>query len=154
MAPTTSRSALWACCLLAILVRLVVARPISAQTSLPDQTVAAEPAAAAKAGKILRAIRVSAPPVLDGRLDDEAWLRAESIEDFVQWEPDNMAALSQRTVIQVAYDERNLYIAAYCYEADPWLITAGLGRRDNQPLSDLVAIGFDPRHDHQTAYVF
>jgi len=33
-------------------------------------------------------------------------------------------------------------------------ITAGLGRRDNMPPSDIIRLAFDPRHDHLTAYSF
>ena len=61
-----------------------------------------EPAADGKAGKVLRALRVDgASPRIDGQLDDEFWQRAESAEGFIHWEPDNMAPLSERTVVQV-----------------------------------------------------
>ena len=116
---------------------------------------ATEPFADAKAGKVLRAHRiVGDPPAVDGRLQDEAWQRAASIDDFIQWEPDNMAPLSERTVAQVAYDDRHIYIAVRAFESVPGGVTAGLGRRDTFLPTDHLEIGFDPRHDHQTSYVF
>jgi hypothetical protein len=118
-------------------------------------STAAEPAAEAKAGKDLRAFRITGDaPQIDGRLNEEAWRVAEAIEDFVQWEPDNMAPLSERTVVQVAYDDRHLYVAVRCYDREPSGITAGLGRRDTRPPTDWLEVGFDPQHDHLTAYLY
>ena len=113
-----------------------------------------EPFAAAKVGKTLRAYRLTgAPPAIDGVLDDELWAVGDRIEDFVQWEPENLAPLSERTVAQVAYDDRFLYVAVRCDDRDPEGIVVGLGRRDNFPPTDRIEIGFDPRHDHLTAYL-
>lgn len=116
---------------------------------------AAEPAAEVKVGKDLRAFRITGDaPRIDGRLNEEAWRVAEEIEDFVQWEPDNMAPLSERTVVQVAYDDRHLYVAVRCYDRNPSGIAAGLGRRDTRPPTDWIEVGFDPQHDHLTAYLY
>jgi hypothetical protein len=134
----------------AALAGFILMAPASAQTSTPG-----EPAAEAKAGKELRAHRLTgAPPRIDGRLDDEAWTLAPMIEDLVQNEPQSMAAPSERTTIQVAFDDRHLYVAAFCYTSDPSQIVSVLARRDTFPPSDLLRISFDPRHDHSTAYVF
>ncbi len=74
--------------------------------------------------------------------------------DLVQWEPNNMAQLSERTVVQVAFDDRYLYVAVRCLDRSPDGVIAGLGRRDNFLATDQISIGFDPQHDHQTAYIF
>lgn len=114
-----------------------------------------EPVVPEKVGKELRAYRIAGePPRVDGRLDDEVWLLADARDDFVQNEPDNMQPPRERTSMQVAYDDRTLYIAVRCFVLDAGTITTGLGRRDNLPPSDLVRLSFDPRHDHQNAYVF
>jgi Domain of unknown function (DUF5916) len=116
-----------------------------------------EPAADGKVGKVLRALRVdTAPPRIDGQLDDEAWQRAESADGFIQWEPNNMAPLSERTVAQVAYDHRYVYVAVRCYDGEPDGVKGPLSRRDEArgTPTDLIAVGFDPRHDHLTGYVF
>jgi hypothetical protein len=120
-----------------------------------QQNVVSEPVVPEKVGKELRALRIKGqPPVIDGRFDDEAWTLAPAIDDFVQNEPDNMAPPRDRTSVQIAYDDRTLYVAVRCYTQDPATVTTGLGRRDNLPPSDLIRMSFDPRHDHQTAYVF
>jgi hypothetical protein len=130
---------------------------VNAQPPPAWQMADSEPAADVKAGKLLRAWRVRGlPPAIDGRLDDDVWQHAPRAEHLVQWEPDNMAPMTERTVVQVAYDDRHLYVAVRCYDSDPDGIAAPLGRRDEgrgQP-TDLIAVGFDPRHDHQTGYVF
>ncbi|MGE0812861.1 MAG: DUF5916 domain-containing protein [Vicinamibacterales bacterium] len=119
------------------------------------QAPAGEPVVPEKAGKEFHALRITgAPPVVDGVLDDDVWTRAEAIDDFVQNEPDNMAPPRDRTVVQIAYDDRTLYAAVRCFTKDPSLVTTGLGRRDNLPPSDLIRMSFDTRHDHQNAVVF
>lgn len=113
--------------------------------------VSSEPVVPEKAGKELHALRIrGAAPLIDGRLNDEVWNHAQAIEDLVQEDPDNMKPPTERTVVQFAYDDRYLYVAAHCYARDPSQIRTGLGRRDNFPQSDVIAFGFDPRHDHLT----
>ena len=54
-------------------------------TTTESITTASEPAANDKVGKELHANRImGAPPRIDGRVDDEAWMAAETITDFVQ----------------------------------------------------------------------
>jgi hypothetical protein len=126
--------------------------PIAASAQAPQSV---EPAADAKTGKVLRAYRITgASPRIDGQLDDEAWTVAAKLEDLVQNEPEAMAPPTERTTVQVAFDDRAVYVAAYCYMSDPSQIVSALGRRDALPPSDVVRIAFDPRHDHNTGYVF
>lgn len=116
---------------------------------------ASEPDVPEKAGKELHASRVTvAPPRIDGRLDDDVWLAAQPIDDFVQDEPDNLQPPTEHTVVQVAYDDQFVYVAVHCDARDASQIRTSLGRRDNFPSSDMVAVFFDPRHDHQTGYMF
>lgn len=135
----------------------LLAFSVGFNTAIRAQTVSGivEPDVPEKAGKEIRALRVSkTPPRIDGRLDDAVWQEAESIRDFVQIEPDNMQPATERTRVQIAYDDRFIYIAVRCFARDPSTISAGLGRRDSFPQSDRIMIDVDPRHDHQTAYVF
>jgi len=114
-----------------------------------------EPAAGAKVGKVVHALRIAGnAPRIDGALDDEVWNIAEVGENLVQWDPDNNEPMTERTRFQVAYDNRFLYVAVRCDDRTPDQIARGLGRRDQAPPTDTVGIGFDPRHDHLTGYVF
>ena len=126
-------------------------RPLCAQGTAGTS----EPPVPEKAGKVVHAVRITDnPPTIDGHLDEEIWAVADAIDDLVQWEPDNMAPPSEHTMVQIAYDDRYLYVAARCYEQEPSSIDTGLGRRDNFPPTDRISIGFDPRHDHLSAYIF
>lgn len=130
---------------------MAFARP--AFTQPPDS--GSNPLFKQHAEKELHAYRITgSAPAIDGKLDEEVWSFAEAVEDFVQDEPDNMLGPTERTRVQVAYDNRYLYVAAYCYMRDPSQVRAGLGRRENFPPSDVIAVSFDPRHDHLTGYTF
>lgn len=140
-----------------LLVALTSPPAIASTPVQADDVVArdGEPTVAEKVGKVLHAHRLGGERIrLDGRLDEGAWARADSIADFVQWEPDNMAPMTERTVLRVLYDERYLYVGVRLYESEPDRITTGLGRRDDLPSSDAFFVGFDPRHDHLTGFIF
>ena len=128
-------------------------RNLIAQTGAPS----AEPAAADKAGKELHALRISANAAsirLDGRIDDEGWMRAQVISDLTQEDPDNMMAPTDSMTVRVAYDDRYIYVAVQMAMRDVSELRDGFGRRGSAPPSDRVFIAFDTAHDHQNAYVF
>lgn len=137
---------------------LLSVTPAAAQTEQAMPGMAStEPAAESKVGKVLHAYRIAGEePRIDGALDDPAWRGAAAADGLIQWEPDNMAPLTERTVIRVAYDDRHIYVAVRCDDGDPTGIAGPLTRRDQaeQARTDLIAIGFDPRHDHANGYVF
>jgi hypothetical protein len=101
--------------------------PLSASGTTP-LVLANEPKAALKEGKIVRAVHATSPPSLDGRLDDEVWTLAPAASGFVQRDPDNGQPMTRATRIQIAYDNRYLYVAANVRrrQARPWS-TAGYG---------------------------
>lgn len=114
-----------------------------------------EPPVPEKAGKVLHAAPLGAEPlVVDGRLDEAAWASADSIDDFVQFEPVNLAPPTERTVVRVLYDDRHVYVGIHAYDGNPASIATGLVRRDDPPPSDQLQFGFDPRHDHISGYIF
>jgi hypothetical protein len=114
-----------------------------------------EPAAGDKAGKELHALRLGASAIrIDGRVDEEPWMRAAIVSDFVQEEPDNMMQPTETTTVRVVYDDRYLYVAVQMLMRDPADLRDGLARRGSAPPSDRVFVAFDTAHDHQNAYVF
>ena len=114
-----------------------------------------EPEVPEKQGKEMQAYRITGtPPRIDGRIDDEAWTRAQAIDDLVQDEPRNLEPPTERTTVQIAFDNDNIYVAVRCFMSDPSQIASALGRRDTFPPADVIRLSFDPRHDHRTAYVF
>lgn len=129
--------------------------------AMPEQVAAEidvsgpdEPLRALKAGKVVRAVRINTPPSIDGKLDDEAWIVAPVATGLMQRDPDNGLPMTRATRIQFAYDNRFLYVAVTCLDDSGDVVATGLGRRDEQPPTDLFMIALDPRHDHQTGYSF
>lgn len=94
----------------------------------------------------------TAPPVIDGKLDDEAWKQAAVFKDFYQTAPGDNIAPSKPTIAYVGYDEKNLYIAFKCYdERDK--IRATVAKRDEVFGEDNVRIWLDTYDDRRRAYI-
>ncbi|MEW6753896.1 MAG: DUF5916 domain-containing protein [Candidatus Latescibacterota bacterium] len=104
--------------------------------------------------RVARAVRAAVPPVIDGRLDEEAWGAAPAQSDFLQRDPDQGQPATQRTAFRLLYDDEALYIGAMCYDTAPDSIVARLGRRDAGAERDFFQVNLDPHHDHQTGVYF
>lgn len=111
----------------------------------------------APAEKSLRALRITAPVRVDGRLDEEAWARAELISDFIQQEPRVGEPVTERTEVRVLVDDEALYFGVRCFDRDPSGIIARELRRDQSRSfapEDQFDIVLDTFHDHRNAYHF
>jgi len=67
---------------------------------------------------IIIACQTSKPPTIDGILDDPIWKVAHSTTDFSILSNPSRKATNQ-TVVSVAYDNDNLYLAYHCVEPNP-----------------------------------
>ena len=91
---------------------------------------------------------------LDGRIAEEAWSQALSIDDFTQQEPVEGARPSRRTEIRIVYDEDRLYIGAILYD-DPEGVIAYQKRRDALLYTDDRFMWIlDTFQDGRTGYFF
>jgi hypothetical protein len=105
--------------------------------------------------KSAAAVPVESPPVIDGRLDDEAWRNAPVLADLVQVEPVPGAPMTEKTEVRIVYDETAIYIAVRCHDRNPAGIQARGRERDGSVLTgDHVAFFFDTFHDRRNGYVF
>ncbi len=68
--------------------------------------------------------RAGTAPVIDGKLDDDAWRTATTIDDFHQTVPTDGASPTEVTIVRVTYDDEYLYIAADLRDSDPSEIRA------------------------------
>src|SRR5687768_1411038 len=131
---------------------VLLSHPVFAQGQVRS---ANEPNRTHKDGKVVRALRITGTaPSIDGRLSDETWQLAEVGGGLTQRDPDNGTPMTDDTRVQIAFDDRYIYVAVSALDSDAKQIAAGLARRDENPPTDYVTIGFDARHDHQTAYNF
>ncbi|MFN0242901.1 MAG: DUF5916 domain-containing protein [Planctomycetota bacterium] len=99
--------------------------------------------------------RIDKPPVIDGRLDDEAWLAADPIGELTQVEPDCGAPPTERTEVRVLYDSEQLYIGVRCFDRDvDGIIGTQMERDAVLDPDDRVEIVIDTYLDRRNAYFF
>jgi hypothetical protein len=105
--------------------------------------------------RTVSAVRFTAPPVIDGVVDDECWQSASSTDSLIQFQPQHGEPSPHRTVIFVGFDDRALYVAFVCYDSDPSRIAAALTKRDSDlGDDDAVGIFLDSLNDGYTATAF
>ncbi|MGC9470912.1 MAG: DUF5916 domain-containing protein [Bacteroidales bacterium] len=96
--------------------------------------------------------RIENPPVIDGNLNDEAWIQGEWQGDFTQFEPYEGRSPSKPTEFNILFDDLHLYVGMKCYD-HPDSIAVRMTRRDNDD-GDMVMVLFDSYHDLRTGFVF
>lgn len=99
------------------------------------------------------AVRTDSPPVIDGKLEEACWSKANVAKDFTDYRIEQLA--KEQTFVRVLYDDENIYIAFECMEPDPNGIV-GVERKYDQSLheEDSVTVRLDTFHDHRCCYVF
>ncbi|HEY6140388.1 MAG TPA: DUF5916 domain-containing protein [Thermoanaerobaculia bacterium] len=101
---------------------------------------------------VLHAVRVSAPPVIDGDLSDAAWAAAPEFTDFTQHDPDDGKPPTMKTSVRIVYDDHAIYFGLKM--DDPHPPTSLLFRRDNFAQSDFISINLDPQLDRLSGNAF
>ncbi len=103
---------------------------------------------------VVQAVRATAPIVVNGDLDDEAWLKAPPATEFTQRDPDEGKPATERTELRVVYDDVALYVGVRLHDREPSRIARQLARRDTEAEADSFALYLDPHHDHLTGASF
>ena len=82
--------------------------------------------------KTMTATRIDNPPKIDGVLDDEVWKTLPLQNSFNPYEPGNQGSIDPRykSEVQMAYDDKAIYVAAYLYDPDPESIFRQFSQRD------------------------
>ena len=101
----------------------------------------------------LAAVRVATQPVLDGRLDDAAWLEAPAASGFWQARPTPGQPETERTEARVLYDDEAIYVGMRAFD-HPDSIAAHLTKRDEWGPSDRLHVLLDSWNDRRSAYHF
>jgi hypothetical protein len=137
------------------LVRMTV-WPSAVFALLAQASVAvAQDAAEGPARKVARAVAVGEGTIrLDGRLDDEPWLRAPPMSDFTQKEPVEGDPPVDRMDVRFVYDGNALYVGARMFTSASSAVQAPLGRRDNGDQSEHIHIWLDTYLDRRSAAMF
>ena len=128
--------------------------PLLLATFLAAPALAAPPPDPAVAVAV--AVPATASRVADGTagLNEETWQTVPAVADFVQREPAEGGAPSQRTEFRIAYDASRLYVKVRAFDSDPDRIVGFLSRRDADSPADWIRVLIDSYHDKRTAYEF
>ena len=111
----------------------------------------------ARLSRIAYALAIEQPIEIDGRLDEEAWQRAEPIGNFVQWGNswDPGGPPSQPTEVRFLFDGDNLYVGAICYDDDiANMIVNGLKRDFQSNQGDELGFIVDTLNDDRSGFFF
>jgi hypothetical protein len=105
----------------------------------------------------IRAISLTSPLRMDGRLDEEVYQREKPFGGFIQVVPRYGAEQSERTDVWVMYDDKNMYVACRCWDSAPperWI--ANELRRDTNQLrqNDQIGVMFDTFYDRRSGFLF
>jgi hypothetical protein len=96
---------------------------------------------------IVKVVRLSTPPVIDGMLDDAAWNKAVRLDDF--YVPNLDRKPTERTIIWLAVDDSCIYWAARMYDSKPGEMRMEQTRRGgNVGNDDYISVGFDLDNRH------
>ena len=134
-----------------------VADLVSSQVEIGDSRAGADASAGAgilTGRPVVRPVRASAPPAIDGRLDDAAWTDAAHITDFVQLQPLDGEPATESTDVYLAYDSTAIYLGFRARYTNPAMLRANRADRDRTFRDDIIAVYFDTFLDQQRAYVF
>jgi hypothetical protein len=111
----------------------------------------------ATAQPVVRAIKLTAPLVVDGKLDEELYRAAPSVDRLVQVAPNYGQPMTERTDLWVSYDNQTIYVSCRCWDSAPpgeWIVNEL--RRDTGGLrnNDHIGVLFDTFHDRRSGYGF
>jgi len=121
------------------------AGPLGAQTVLPSAIADAERPQAT-------AVRTAEEIRIDGRLDEAVW-KGPALSGFIQAEPREGRPATEETEVWLAYDDQDLYVAAFLHDTEEPTVTDI--RKDFVDSSqDVFQVILDTFRDRRNGYVF
>ena len=99
-----------------------------------------------------RAVRLDVPLLIDGRLDEALYESVNPISDFIQNEPVNDTAATERTEVWISFDESNVYVSVRAHESQPERMVVNEMRRDSRNIwqNENFAFMFDTFFDRRS----
>ena len=139
--------------------------PVTGQTPTPVvRSVAPPPVQSVPRGsattspterRFMEAVRMDPDEsiTLDGRLDEDVWMRAVPATNFLQRDPDNGQPATEQTEVRFVYDSDKLYMGVTLFDSEPdKLIYYQMGRDGFLPSDDKLQWAIDTFNDGQSAY--
>ena len=105
----------------------------------------------------VRAIKLTEPLRLDGRLDEAVYSTHQPFGGFIQVAPKYGAESTEKTDVWITFDQSNIYVSARCWDSAPpdkWI--ANELRRDTNQLrqNDHFGVMFDTFYDRRSGFLF
>ncbi len=107
--------------------------------------------------RTVRAVRLTEPLRVDGRLDEAVYQTVPPVEGLIQTVPDEGAPGTERTQVWVFFDSSTLYVSCRCWDdAPPEEWVANEMRRDTAQLrqNDHFGVILDTFHDRRNGFMF
>ncbi len=137
----------WLLCLIALVCPLAKPRLFGQQPVVDS--------ASPSQNKTVVAVRTTLPVQIDGDLSEAAWQELSPATRFVQAEPYEGEAATERTEVKVLYDDENLYIGVYCYDNDSARIMTNSLKRDfTSAEADAFEVILDTFRDARNGFLF
>ena len=93
--------------------------------------------------------------IIDGIPDEAIWQESTAAKDFYQYFPSDTSFSQGKTEVYVAYDDKNIYIMAKCYdELEGNYQTSSLRRDYRGGANDGFSILIDTYQDNTNAFIF
>lgn len=104
----------------------------------------------------IEAVKVSGPINVDGRLDELVWQGGMAADDFFRREPRQGGPIRYETKVKFLYDDKNLYIGAWCTDSVglKGIRVQDLRRDFSWGNNDIFGVALDPQNLKQYAQVF
>ena len=92
---------------------------------------------------------------LDGLLDEAVWQKAMPAANFLQRDPDNGEAATEKTEVRVIFDRDRLILGVTCFDSEPDRLLGNQMQRDQSfEADDRFMFAIDPFFDGRTGYFF
>ncbi len=122
---------------------------------IPDAAAQGRPAQGRPDRKVAEAVRIEGSPLLDGDLSEEFWQRAPAFSDFLQRDPREGEAGTEKTEIRILYNNTAIFFGVICFDSEPEKIIATERARDSQFQSDdTFEIILDTFRNRQDGFLF
>ncbi len=105
---------------------------------------------------IIHVNKATSKIMVDGRIDEKDWNNAETISDFFRTEPRQGGKVKFKTEVKFLFDDKNLYIAAFCKDSTgiKGIRVQDLRRDFSWGENDIFGIALDPQNLKQYAQAF
>ena len=105
----------------------------------------------------IRASVLTAPLRIDGQLDEAVYTSVLSMSDFIQQDPQEGSAATEKTEVWLLFDRDQIYVSVRCWESHPEQLVATEMRRDNSTVfagSDNIGFILDTFYDRRNSDFF